>query len=36
VTDRAGLKRQACDCYRHLEEHYSAVIGTSGLGGSGG
>jgi CRP-like cAMP-binding protein len=33
VTDRAGLKRRACECYDRLEEHFGAVIGTSGAGG---
>jgi CRP-like cAMP-binding protein len=32
VTDRAGLKRRACECYARLEEHFGAVIGTSGRG----
>lgn len=32
VTDRAGLKRRACECYQRLEEHFAAVIGTSGSG----
>ena len=36
VTDRAGLKRRACECYRRLEDHFSAVIGISGSGGSSG
>lgn len=34
VTDRAGLKRRACECYERLEEHFGAVIGTSGRGGA--
>jgi len=34
VTDRGGLKRRACECYQQLEDHFSAVIGTSGNGGS--
>lgn len=33
VTDRAGLKRRACECYERLEEHFGAVIGSSGSGG---
>jgi DNA-binding transcriptional regulator YhcF (GntR family) len=33
VTDRAGLKRLACECYERLEEHSGAVIGTGGTGG---
>jgi CRP-like cAMP-binding protein len=32
VTDRAGLKRRSCECYQRLEEHFGAVIGTSGHG----
>lgn len=32
VTDRAGLKRRACECYERLENHYAAVIGSSGSG----
>ena len=32
VTDRAGLKRRSCECYQRLEEHFGAVIGTSGKG----
>jgi CRP-like cAMP-binding protein len=32
VTDRAGLKRRACECYEALEEHFGAVIGTTGGG----
>ena len=33
VTDRAGLKRRSCECYRRLEDHFAAVIGTTGYGG---
>lgn len=33
VLDRAGLKRRACECYERIEEHFAAVIGTSGGGG---
>ncbi len=33
VIDRAGLKREACECYERLEDHFGAVIGTSGSGG---
>ena len=33
VIDRAGLKRRACECYERLEDHFGAVIGTSGSGG---
>jgi CRP-like cAMP-binding protein len=36
VTDRAGLKRRACDCYGALERHFGAVLGASGSGGSAG
>lgn len=36
VTDRAGLKRRACECYQRLEDHFANVIGTSGTGGSSG
>jgi CRP-like cAMP-binding protein len=32
VTDRAGLKRRSCECYERLEEHFGAVIGSSGHG----
>ena len=32
VTDRAGLKRRSCECYERLEEHFGAVIGSSGSG----
>lgn len=32
VTDRAGLKRRSCECYQRLQEHFDAVIGTSGRG----
>jgi CRP-like cAMP-binding protein len=32
ITDRAGLKRRACECYERLAEHFTAVIGTSGRG----
>lgn len=34
VTDRAGLKRRACECYQRLEDHFGAVIGAGGSGGS--
>ena len=34
VVDRAGLKRQACECYSVVEKHFGAVIGPSGSGGS--
>lgn len=32
IVDRAGLKLQACECYQRLEDHFGAVIGTSGSG----
>jgi CRP-like cAMP-binding protein len=32
VADRAGLKRRSCECYQALEDHFGAVIGTSGRG----
>ena len=32
VTDRAGLKRRACECYQQLEDHFHDVIGASGSG----
>jgi DNA-binding transcriptional regulator YhcF (GntR family) len=34
IADRAGLKRQACECYQRVEDHFEAVIGASGRGGS--
>lgn len=34
VVDRAGLKRQACECYSVVEKHFGSVIGPSGSGGS--
>lgn len=34
VIDRAGLKRHACECYEIVEQHFGAVIGPSGSGGS--
>lgn len=33
VVDRVGLKRRSCECYDRLEEHFGAVIGSSGRGG---
>lgn len=33
VIDRAGLKRRSCECYQRLQDHYAAVIGTTGRGG---
>jgi hypothetical protein len=32
VSDRAGLKARACECYDRLEDHFAAIIGTSGRG----
>ena len=32
VIDRAGLKRRSCECYERIEEHFGAVIGTTGTG----
>ena len=32
IIDRAGLERRACECYRRLEDHFGAVIGTTGRG----
>ena len=32
VIDRPGLKRQACECYAAVEEHFGAVIGATGTG----
>jgi CRP-like cAMP-binding protein len=32
VTDRAGLKRRSCECYQRLEDHFGAVIGSTGRG----
>ncbi len=34
VVDRSGLKRQACECYAAVNEHFGAVIGASGSGGN--
>jgi DNA-binding MarR family transcriptional regulator len=34
VTDRAGLMRRSCECYRRLEDHFGAVIGSGGTGGT--
>jgi DNA-binding transcriptional regulator YhcF (GntR family) len=33
VTDRAGLKRRSCECYERLQDHFNAIIGSSGSGG---
>jgi hypothetical protein len=32
VADRVGLKRRTCECYSTLEDHFGAVIGTTGTG----
>jgi CRP-like cAMP-binding protein len=32
VTDRAGLKQRACECYQRLEDHFAAIIGSTGHG----
>lgn len=32
VTDRAALKRRACECYDRLQHHFDAVIGSTGIG----
>jgi CRP-like cAMP-binding protein len=34
VIDRVGLKRRSCECYERLDEHFGAVIGSTGRGGS--
>jgi DNA-binding transcriptional regulator YhcF (GntR family) len=34
VVERVGLKRRSCECYAALENHFAAVIGGSGTGGS--
>jgi len=34
VVDRVGLKRHACECYAAIGDHFGAVIGPSGSGGS--
>jgi hypothetical protein len=34
VTDRVGLMRRSCECYRRLEDHFGAVIGSTGTGGA--
>ena len=34
VSDRAGLKRRACECYDRLEDHFDLIIGPSGRGAS--
>jgi CRP-like cAMP-binding protein len=35
VTDRAGLKRRSCECYQRLQDHFNAVIGSTGTGSGG-
>jgi CRP-like cAMP-binding protein len=32
IADRPGLKRRTCECYQKLEDHFGAVIGSSGHG----
>lgn len=32
VINRDGLLRRSCECYQRLEEHFDAVIGTTGIG----
>lgn len=32
VLDRVGLQRRSCECHRILEDHFAAVIGSSGSG----
>jgi CRP-like cAMP-binding protein len=32
IADRPGLMRRSCECYRRLEDHFDAVIGTTGSG----
>ena len=32
IADREGLLRRTCECYQQLEDHFDAVIGTSGRG----
>ena len=34
IADRAGLLRRSCECYQRLEDHFDAVIGTTGRGAS--
>jgi CRP-like cAMP-binding protein len=33
VLDRRGLMERSCECYQKLEDHFAAVIGTTGRGG---
>ena len=35
VIDREGLMRSSCECYQRLEDHFDAVIGTTGTGNAG-
>lgn len=35
VHDRAGLRRESCECYDAVKDHFSAIIGTSGSGSRG-
>ncbi len=32
VTDRAGLRHRACECYNAVDGHFAAIIGASGAG----
>ena len=32
VIDREGLMRRSCECYQRLEDHFDAIIGTTGSG----
>jgi DNA-binding MarR family transcriptional regulator len=32
VTDRVGLMRRSCECYQRLEDHFGAIIGSTGTG----
>jgi DNA-binding transcriptional regulator YhcF (GntR family) len=35
VIDRAGLNRRSCECYQRLQDHFNAVIGSTGMGSGG-
>ncbi|WP_310467912.1 Crp/Fnr family transcriptional regulator [Sphingomonas sp.] len=35
VTDRAGLKHSACECYARVDAHFTNILGASGSGGTG-
>ena len=32
ITDRAGLKRRACECYEAVSRHFAEAIGETGMG----